>query len=74
MIVGEDKCCVNILRDIRHNVLVNNLTAINLVVGTYFLYENERWMVEEISDEDVHASNTDDVMISLKKSCINNVI
>ena len=66
MIVGEDECSVNVLRDIGHNALVNNLTAINLVAGTYFLYENERWMVEEISGEDVHASNTDDVMICLK--------
>ena len=74
MIVGEDECSVGVLRDIGHNALVQNLTAINLVVGTYFLYENERWMVEEISGEDVHASNSDDVMICLKKSIINNVI
>ena len=74
MIVGEDECSVKVLRDIGHNALVTNLTAIHLVVGTYFLHHNERWMVEEIIGENVHASNTDDVMICLKKCLINNVI
>jgi len=36
MIVGEDECSVKVLRDIGHNALVTNLTAIHLVVGTFF--------------------------------------
>ena len=32
MIVGEDNCCVNILRSIGHNVLVENLASVDLVV------------------------------------------
>jgi len=74
MIVGEDECSVQVLRDIGHNALVTNLTAIHLVVGTLFLYDDERWMVEEINGEIVHASNTNDSMICLKKCLITNVI
>jgi len=63
MIVGEENCCVNVLSDIAHNILVDNLTSVDLVVGTLFLYDDKRWMVEEIDGDDVTASNNDDVVI-----------
>ena len=70
MIVGEDNCCVNVLREIGHNALVENLTSINIVVGTLFLYEDKRWMVEGINGDDVTASNNEDDAICLKKACV----
>ena len=36
MIVGKDNCCVNVLRLIVHNILVDTLTYVDLVVGTLF--------------------------------------
>ena len=70
MIVGEDNCCVNVLRPIGHNVLVDNLTSVDLVVENLFVYDEKRWMVEGIDGDDVTASNSDDVVICIKKCLI----
>lgn len=74
MIVGDDSCCVNVLsdvlRDIGHNALKENLISVDLVFGTLFLYVDKKWMVEGIDEDDVTASNTDDDMICLKKTLI----
>jgi len=74
MIVGEDNCCVNVLRSIGHNVLVDNLTSVDLVVGTLFVYDEKRWMVEGIDGDDVTASNSDDLVICINTSLITVVI
>ena len=65
MIVGEDNCCVHVLRAIGHNTLVENLTSVDLAVGTLFVYDEKRWMVEGIDGDDVTASNSDDVVICI---------
>ena len=47
-------------------MLVDNLTSVDLVVGTLFVYDEKRWMVEGIDGDNVTASNSDDVVICLK--------
>ena len=58
------------MRSIGHNVLVENLTSVDLVVGTLFVYDKKRWMVEGIDGDDVTASNSDDIVICIKKCLI----
>ena len=58
IIVGEDNCCISILRQIWHNVLVCNLTCVEIVVWLLYDYAGERWMVEEFIGEEVTGSKT----------------
>ena len=74
MIVGNDNCCVNVLRLIGHSVLLETLNSVDLVVGTLFLYEGVRWMVEGIEGDIITASNMNDTIIVLNKNIISDII
>lgn len=66
MIVGEDNCCVNVLRSIGRNILVENLTFVDLAVRTLFVYNDKRYNVERIDEDNVTTSNIEDVVVCIK--------
>ena len=70
LIVGEDKHVVQVLKSIGHNQLVESLNSVELEVGAEFVRDGRKWMVEAIAGSIITASNSDDEIISLDRSCI----
>jgi len=70
LIVGEDNLVIEILKSIGHNQLVERLAVVNCEVGVEFMRDGQRWMIEEINNCMVTATNCDDEIICVHKSCI----
>ena len=71
MIVGEDNCCLFVLRQIGHRVLVDTLTSVDIFVGTLFIYDGVTWIMKEIDGDNITASNQDyNISVINKKSLI----
>ena len=70
LIVGEDNLVIEILKSIGHNQLVESLAVVNCEVGVEFMRDGQRWMIEDITNYMVTATNCDDEIIYVHKSCI----
>jgi len=70
LIVGEDTQVIEILKSIGHNQLVESLAVVELEVGMEFMWNGQRWMIEEMENSMVTASNSSDDIICLNKSLV----
>ena len=70
LIVSEDNLVIEILKSIGHNQLVESLAVADMDVGMEFMRDGQRWMVEDISNDMVTASNCFDEIICLNKTLI----
>ena len=70
LIVGEDLHVVKVLKLIGHNQLVESLNSVELEVGAEFVRDGRKWMVEAIVGSIITASNSDDEIINIDRSCI----
>ena len=70
LIVGDDAHVIKVLKSIQHNQLVEKIISVELELGTEFVRDGRRWMIEEIAGSIITASNSDDETITINKSCI----
>ena len=70
LIVGDDAHVIKVLKSIQHNQLVEKIISVELELGTEFVRDGRRWMIEEIAGSIITASNSNDETITINKSCI----